>query len=168
MRINENLLLEIDGKKTNLKNTNDKEEFDGYIISWGETHHFSIARNGDKIWYLLSNNAKNNARIYYEKRFKIEKNYQDCKSSGYDIEKNKIRKYDRFKRMMYLVVLAHALTCIIGHVIGVTRNSIKKNSIAIDHLNTKLILALLELDTRPFLCTIKNPCISLDDSLRIN
>ena len=74
---------------------------------------------------MLSNNAKNNARIYYEKRFKIEKNYQDCKSSGYDIEKNKIRKYDRFKRMMYLVVLAHALTCIIGHV-RVTRNSIKK------------------------------------------
>lgn len=107
MRINENLLLEIDGKKTNLKNTNIRWI---YVISWGETHHFSIARNGDKIWYLLSNNAKNNARIYYEKRFKIEKNYQDCKSSGYDIEKNKIRKYDRFKRMMYLVVLAHALT----------------------------------------------------------
>lgn len=168
LRINENLIVKIKDKKINLKEQNGDQEFNGYVVSWKETHHFTIVKKGDKTWYLLSDSAQNNARNYYERRFKIEKNYQDCKSSGYDIEKNKIRKYDRFKRMLYLVVLAHALTCIIGYIISTTRNSIKKNYTATDHLNTKLILAFSELDMKPYTSITKNPCFFLDDSSLLN
>ena len=168
LRMNESLIVETGGKKINLKEKRADEEFDGYVVSWKEMHRFTIVRKGDKIWYLLSNSAENNAQSYYERRFKIEKNYQDCKSSGYDIEKNKIRKYDRFKRMIYLVILAHALTCIVGYIINVTRNSIKKNSIATDQLNTRLILAFSELDMRLYTSIIKNPCFSSNNSSQLN
>ena len=163
-RINENLKLKSGNQITNLRDKNRDEIFNGYVVSWQANYHFIIATNADKIWYLISSNPKNDALALYEKRFKIEKNYQDCKSSGYDIEKNKIRKYDRFKRMLYLVVLAHALTCFIGDIIRNTVNTLKKNSTVTAHLNIKLILAFLESDTKPFLCTLRNPCICLDDS----
>lgn len=164
LRINENLIVRIDSQNINLKDKKADEEFEGHVVSWGGLYRFTIVTKGDKIWYLLSNHSLKEARAYYEKRFKIEKNYQDCKSSGYDIEKNKIRKYDRFKRMMYLVILAHALTCMIGYIIRATRNNIKKKYIATGHLNTRLILAFLDLDTRPYTSIISNPCLSLGDS----
>jgi hypothetical protein len=168
LRINENLIIEVGGETKNLKERNNDEEFDGYVVAWKETHHFTIASNRDKTWYLLSNTPRDKARDYYEKRFKIEKNYQDCKSSGYDIEKNKIRKYDRFKRMMYLVVLAHALTCVIGYIIKVTSNCVKKNYTATDHLNIKLILAFLGLDMKPYTYIIRNACFSSNDYFLLN
>ena len=166
LRINENLIVEIDQKKGNLKDKKEEDSFDGYVVNWKTWHHFTIATKADKIWYLMSNNSKIDAKDYYEKRFKIEKNYQDCKSSGYNIENNKIRKYDRFRRMMYLVVLAHALTTIIGYIINAKKDSIKKNCFI--HPNTKLILAFLESDTKPYTSITRNPCISLDDSYYIN
>lgn len=159
LRIKENLLIQIDQEKLNLKDLVQPQKFDGHVLSWKENHHFTILQKDKKVWYLLSNNRENDAGSYYEKRFKIEKNYQDYKSSGYDIEKNKIRKYDRFKRMLYLVVLAHGLTSVIGHIISSTRNNIKKNFIETDQLNTKIILAFLESDMRPYLYIIKNPCV---------
>ena len=66
----------------------------------------------------MSSNSDIKQQQIYEDRFKIEKNYQDCKSSGYDIESNKVRKYDRFKRLLYCVLLSHALVCFIGYVIS--------------------------------------------------
>ncbi len=46
-----------------------------------------------------------NGKEIYEKRFKIEKLFQDNKSSGFNIEANKIKKYDRFKRMLSYTIL---------------------------------------------------------------
>lgn len=168
LRMNENLIVKIGEEQVNLKSKNKAEEFIGYVVAWKEEHRFTIAQKDGKTWYLLSGIEQKEAAKYYEKRFKIEKNYQDCKSGGYEIEKSKIRKYDRFKRMMYLTVLAHALTCIIGHIISTTYNNIKKNFIATDHLSLRLILAFLELDTRLYLSITENPLLFSSNSLLRN
>ena len=75
---------------------------------------------------MFSNNKKLNHLDFYEKRFKIEKLYQDYKSSGFNIEGNKIRKYDRFKRLLYCIALAHALSCFLGDLVCSVKNDFKK------------------------------------------
>ena len=57
----------------------------------------------------------------YEKRVSIKKCFQDQKSSGFNIEKSKIRKYARFKRLYFAVCLAQLFTVIIGE--HVTNNN---------------------------------------------
>ena len=37
------------------------------------------------------------------------------KTSGYNIESVKIKKYDRMKKLFFLVGMAHALTTFLGH-----------------------------------------------------
>lgn len=80
-------------------------------------------------WYLSSNiNVLNeiSASYTYEKRFKIEKFFQDMKSSGFNIENSKIRKYARFKRMLYLSMLAYIFVLILGEQVNRFMGSIKK------------------------------------------
>lgn len=50
----------------------------------------------------------------YEKRFGCEKMFQDEKSSGFEIEKSKIQKYSRFKRLLFCTNVAQALMLFIG------------------------------------------------------
>ena len=99
----------------------------------------------------------------YEKRFKIEKNYQDCKSGGYNLEGNKIRKYNRFKRLVYLVSISHGLTCFIGDMIESTKNNLKKNFITQKSQNLSLILAFSELDMKLSEAFLKNPLFCYEE-----
>ncbi len=62
----------------------------------------------------------------YEKRFGIEKCFQDEKSSGFNIEKTKIRKYERFKRMFFCVALSQLMTVVVGEYISSKNHPIKK------------------------------------------
>jgi hypothetical protein len=62
----------------------------------------------------------------YAERFHIENMFQDEKSSGFAIEKLKIKKYDRFKRMYYLVCLAQTFLMFIGDYINGNADDIKK------------------------------------------
>jgi len=163
LRIRENLIIERGGKNENLKNEIGNKKFKAKVISWQEEHNFSIEERNKERWYLMPSREDLDAKSIYEKRFKIEKNYQDCKSGGYEIEKNKIRKYDRFKRMMYLVILAHGISCIIGYIIKKTSTRIKKKLCEKEDLNTRLILAYSELDMKQYAYIIRNPLISLDD-----
>ena len=102
-----------------------------HIKSWNRD--FTIIRHSkeDKTWYLLSNmniqKSKEAAKIYAD-RFKIEKLFQNLKSSGFDIEKSKIKKYDRFKRILFLSCFAHSITVLIGKFINEKLPLIKKNS----------------------------------------
>lgn len=168
LRMNTNLTIKVDGEEMSLKEKNRTEEFTAYVKYWRELKNFSIVEKDGKMWYLMSSNPENNAKEYYEKRFKIEKSYQDCKSSGYEIEKNKIRKYHRFKRMLYMVILSHALTCMLGYVINTVKNRIKKNYIHKDSINTNLILAFSGLDMKQFTSITKNPLISSGEHSFLN
>ena len=59
------------------------------------------------------------AQKIYENRFKIEKCFQDLKSSGFEIEKSKIRKYSNYKRLLSMTMLAHVLIAMLGYIIKV-------------------------------------------------
>ena len=159
LRLNSNLSLKRNNKKINLKTLKQDEVFTAQVINWKKDVNITICSKGKKIWYLMGSNKFIKSKPAYERRFKIEKNYQDCKSSGYDIENNKIRKYDRFKRLLYCVLLAHTLTSIIGHVISTSGTAIKKNSYEREKMDIYLILACSKLDILLSPSTIKNPLL---------
>ena len=80
---------------------------------------------------MLTNVKNDNPGEIYQKRFKIEKYFQDQKSSGFDIEKTKIRKYDRFKRLFYLIGLSHIFAVFLGNFLLSKDNTIKKTFLCI-------------------------------------
>lgn len=85
------------------------------LKNWHADQDVWVKSEGDSRWVIVSNVAESDAVEIYEKRFKIEKLFQDLKSSGFDIESSKIRKYDRFKRMAVLCMIAHSLLVFIGY-----------------------------------------------------
>jgi hypothetical protein len=166
LRINPNLIIEHDKQRINLNTIKENKIFRAKVVSWKKDINLTICTKNKQIWYLMSSDDNLKQQQIYENRFKIEKNYQDCKSSGYDLEDNKIRKYDRFKRLLYCVLLSHALVCFIGYVIAKSKSNIKKNSIEKGDLVTCLISAFLRSDTMPFQCTLNNPLLFFIDQLR--
>jgi Transposase DDE domain len=62
----------------------------------------------------------------YSKRFGIEKLFQDLKSSGFDLEQTKIRKYMRFKRLFFLCCLAYSRLLLLGELIETRYPALKK------------------------------------------
>ena len=80
-----------------------------FIPSWGRYVDIIIRRKDGQIWYLCSNISilsRNVILREYERRAKIECCFKDMKSQGFDIEKTKIRKYDRFRRLLFSSCLA--------------------------------------------------------------
>ena len=125
-RINGNLNIKRD--EGNIEKLQDfqggNEFFEADVVSWNKRLKFTVRTMNNSTWYIVSNLENTNVGEIYEKRFKIEKMFQDYKSYGYDIEKTKIKKYDRMKRLMYLITLAHALSVLLGSFV----KSCKKNS----------------------------------------
>lgn len=148
-----------DEKEINIKSLNNQniKNLDCVVKSWKEDVVFDINTSNNSTWFLLKSNPQLDGVAIYEKRFKIEKFFQDTKSSGFDIEKTKIKKYDRFKRLLFLIGLAHAIAVIVGNFLNNNRNNIKKNSA----LHIETILALLDWDLEHFPPSLVNPGKSL-------
>lgn len=128
LRINSNLNIEISGKINKLADFNGMNtEFVAHVKRWEKDMHFCVKTEEKSTWFLLTNVKDCNSGEIYEKRFKIEKYFQDQKSSGFDIEKTKIRKYDRFKRLFYLIGLSHMFAVFLGNFLLSKDNTIKKN-----------------------------------------
>ena len=129
IRINHNInFINKENKIQNLQDFVGKnEEFEAKIKKWNKHFKITVKTENNKTWFLLSNNQKNVIEIY-KNRFKIEKLFQDQKSSGFDIENTKIKKYDRFKRLLYLISLSHSLITFLGNIINDKKLQIKKNS----------------------------------------
>jgi len=126
-RMKGNLNLKIDEKLVKLENYNDTNtEFTAYVPTWKKTAYFVIKTKEKNTWFLLTNVKNDNPGKLYENRFKIEKCFQDHKSSGFDIEKTKIKKCDRFKRLFYLVGLSHMFAVFLGIFLSLKNNFIKK------------------------------------------
>ncbi len=129
LRINDNLGLEIKGEKKNLEEYS-RQDFDlrGKVRLWKEYHRFVGCVQGDDYWILLTNLPQRREKIQdlYRTRFGIEKCFQDQKTSGFNIEKTKIRKYDRFKRLYFCVCFAQVFTVIVGEFIKSKNHPIKK------------------------------------------
>ena len=84
------------------------------------------------------------AQSIYEKRFKIEKCFQDLKSSGFDMEKSKIRKYSNYKKLLAICMVSHSLLVLLGHLIVVKMPHFLKNSVGM----ADVILAYFLLEER--------------------
>lgn len=83
----------------------------------------------DNIWHIVTSLDKatfSSITKQYGYRFKCEKMFQDQKSSGFKIENSKIEKYDRFKKLLYLVSLTQMLMMFIGDYIDDNVDEIKK------------------------------------------
>gem|GEM_PF-4163718 len=83
----------------------------------------------EKGWDLFASLSKESWQglvEYYKTRFQIEKMFQDEKSSGFDLEKSKIQKYGKFKKLLYCAYTAQVLTIFIGDWIEDNWDQIKK------------------------------------------
>lgn len=117
------------------------------IKKWSKRVDVYKCSNEKGSWFLMSNIKElthTNAEELYKNRFKIEKCFQDLKSSGFNTEKTKIRKYANYKRLLAMVMVAHVLLVLLGHVIAVKLPAFLKNSA----LMADAILAYFLLDEK--------------------
>ena len=115
LRLCENLNIQKGGIDLNLQTfAGSNSLFKAYVPCWKKHMYFEIKTANKSTWFLMKSEEKMHASEIYEKRFSIEKCFQDMKSSGFNIEKSKIRKYDRFKRMCFLTSLAQLFAVIVG------------------------------------------------------
>jgi hypothetical protein len=90
------------------------EFFTAYVKRWKRYIRFDVRTENNETWYILTSFENQGGAKVYAMRFKVEKAFQDMKSSGYDIEKTKIRKYDRFKRLLFMISVCHAISTFLG------------------------------------------------------
>jgi hypothetical protein len=62
----------------------------------------------------MTNLQDKDTQQIYERRFKIEKLFQDWKTNGFDLESSKFKAYNKMKKLTFFVGLAHALTTFAG------------------------------------------------------
>ena len=131
LRINPLIKVEYEKKEVMLNSVKGNKALTVRIVGWKQNIKTFIAEKNGKSWYLITNIPEIShaqAIEMYKKRFKIEKTFQDLKSSGFDIENLKIKKYDRFKRMAFCSVVAYSLMILTGSYINNKVIDLKKNS----------------------------------------
>ena len=153
VRLTPNLKIKCGDKEGIIENIClDDGTYESRFISWKKDVTFYKTSNEKGSWYLFSNIKDMDQQAacdIYKDRFKIEKCFQDLKSSGFNMERSKIRKYSSYKRLLAIVMVAHVLLVMLGHVIAVKLPSFLKNSA----LTADAILAyfLLEKKLTPYL-----------------
>ena len=128
LRINENLQIERQGRIENLEKYKGKtEKFKARVVSWDKEYLFEIKTKNDSTWFLMMPMGSKSGAERYEQRFSIEKCFQDQKSSGFEMEKCKIKKYDRFKRLYFSMCIAQLLIVIAGEYVETENHPLKKD-----------------------------------------
>jgi len=131
LRINPTIKVKDEKREMMLNDLKGNNSLELKIISWKQNVKIITSEKDGKIWYLITNIPDINhahAVDMYKKRFKIEKTFQDLKSSGFDIENLKIKKYERFKRMVFSSIVSYSLLILTGDFINKKVISLKKNS----------------------------------------
>lgn len=133
LRIKENVKI-LEDEFSEVKKLKDFSDADFYfkdaiIVAWNKKVRLLKTSKDKHSWHIVTN--LNEAKFHeiikqYSHRFKCEKMFQDQKSSGFNIEKSKIKKQDRFKKVLYLVSLAQVLMMFIGDYINDNADEIKK------------------------------------------
>jgi len=148
IRIKSNMNVKINEEVGSIENKLESNGiYDVKVPCWDKNYTIIKCGNESKSWYLVSNIndlSLERAEHIYKNRFKIEKCFQDMKSSGFNMEKSKIRKYDRYKRLLSICMLAHCLLVLLGHFIVVKLPNFLKNSA----LMANAILAYFQLENR--------------------
>lgn len=98
------------------------------ILTWQKTIQLFRNHQRGQVWYLVSNlNLSHQEGVSnYAQRFRIEKLFQDLKSSGFDLENSKVTKHNRFKRLLFLCCLAYSLMLLLGNWIDKEQPTFKK------------------------------------------
>ena len=123
--------IEIDDWKGNMKEL-ERENKDLKIklkSSEFECRLLTTFNKEGKGWYILTDldeESFDEIVERYKGRFQCEKMFQDEKSSGFEIEKSKIEKYSRFKRLLFCVYLAQSLMMFIGDWVNGEAEEIRK------------------------------------------
>ena len=127
LRLNENLNIKVGDKVCNLNDFEGKDaKFTAKVLRWEREVNFEIHTENKSTWFLMLSKPAISGKETYEKRFSIEKCFQDQKSSGLNIEKCKIRKYDRFKRLYFAACLAQLFIVMVGEYIENEKHPLKK------------------------------------------
>lgn len=143
LRTNENWNIRDGYEKTNIKELEkeNRDLRDIYLAKSGKRTRLVMSfQDKSQGWYILTSLGKAgfvDLVAQYSKRFHIEKMFQDEKSSGFEIEKSRLEKYDRYKRMLFCVYLAQMLMLFIGDYINDNVDEIKKKY----HLHMSIISA---------------------------
>ncbi len=128
-----------------------------YICAWEKAVRVVVKRKNKSLWWVATDLNKlppEKIAAIYSERFQIEKCFQDQKSAGFDIESSKIRKYDRFKRLLFCVSLSQLFLVFLGDCIHNEKHSIKKNF----PLHIDLILASFKSGAVQSLYSSSNQC----------
>ena len=127
-----NLKIKYNNSKDILEKICDKNKiYEVEILKWCKTINVYRSSNEKGVWFLFSNikhTKYKDAASKYADRFKIEKCFQDLKSSGFNLEKTKIRKYSNYKRLLAIKMVAHCLLVLLGHIITLKMHKFLKNS----------------------------------------
>ncbi len=157
IRIEPNMSIKTGEKQGIVEETlTDDGVYECYVRAWKTDHRILRHSHDGKVWYLLTNiNDITDVKASegYAKRFRIAKVFQNLKSSGFDIEKSKIKKYDRFKRMLFLSCFAYSILVLLGKFVQEKLPGIKKNS----PICLNLFIASSSLACLPFLATHNKP-----------
>jgi hypothetical protein len=122
LRRTEDINVVVNGEKRRLNDFAGQDcFFEAEVPAWKHRKvNFAVntvksAETGEtSTWYIMYNKLGENARQIYEKRFKIEKLFQDFKKNGFNLESSKLKSYSRVKRMIFFIGLAHAITTFAG------------------------------------------------------
>ena len=117
------------------------------VLNWKK--NLTVYRHSNEAgsWYLTSNInglKHEESKEIYKNRFKIEKCFQDLKSSGFNIEDSKIRKYSKYKRLLAICMVSHALLVLLGNMIVNKMPQFLKNSADM----ASVILAYFQLEKK--------------------
>jgi len=129
LRINDNLGLKVNDQKTNLEDFAGSEfDIEAEVTNWKETHRFVGCTKEKEYWVMFTSLKDDRQKLagLYSQRFGIEKHFYDQKSGGFNIEASKIRKYDRFKRLYFIVCMSQFFTVLVGEFLSVNNHPLKK------------------------------------------
>lgn len=130
IRLKSDLNISYNNKLKKLENyRRSKDLKQATIKAWKREERIVIHRKGKALWWIVTDLHElplEQVVKHYENRFKIEKCFQDQKSSGFYIEDTKIRKYDRFKRLLFCISLAQLFIVFLGDIISNEKHYIKK------------------------------------------
>jgi len=129
LRLDANLKIGEKGEKllNEIKHSKSLENI--YVPAWKDSSNIIIRHSSGKLWYLATDiDVLEREKIVtiYRRRFKIEKCFFDQKSNGFNIEKTRITKYDRVKRLIFCICIAQALMLFVGDILKHNHHTIKK------------------------------------------
>jgi transposase len=116
-----------------------------YFNNWKKTYNVIKSTRENESWYIVTNANKDRGielKDAYKNRFSIERVFLNLKSAGFEIEKSKIKKYDRFKRMLVLCCFSYCIITLLGKFVNENLPAIKKKS----PMLTSLLIACSKLE----------------------